>query len=155
MIYTIQKFENGHHYIVLSSDVVEQLTQNNNKRVVCIIDHSIKIHCALFRTKNKEYHIYLSKALAKKLKLQANSQIDFDISIDQSEFQFEFPEELEYALAQDSVADEIFRSLTKGKQRSLMYMILSAKSPDIKMDRTIKIIRNLKAGIRDLNLIGK
>jgi len=147
-LYTIEKEEGSRFFIMLDPALAESLTANGNKRVVCTINDSSSFHAALTNKKEEGYCVYIRGALGKELKLQAGSSIQARVVIDDSPNQFEMPEELEEVLRSDTEADGIFRSLTLGNQRGLIFLVTQVKSIDKRIERALRVATCLKMGIK-------
>ncbi|HIP32236.1 MAG TPA: hypothetical protein EYG86_05705, partial [Crocinitomicaceae bacterium] len=57
---------------------------------------------------------------------------------------FDVPEEFEELLRQDDIARERFESLSMGKRRSIIYLILQVKSSQKRIEKSIFLLENLK-----------
>ena len=75
--------------------------------------------------------------------------------MDNTDYQFAIPQELEEVLNTDDEANQIFNSLTEGNQRGLMYLVSQVKSVDKRIERALKISERLKNGITSPRLILK
>jgi Bacteriocin-protection, YdeI or OmpD-Associated len=147
MEYTVQKFINGMHYILPDSKIISRLTKNGNRRAICKLNGTVEFHCAFMSKKEGGHFIIIGAALCKKLKIKSSSKVKAVFSADESEYQFEMPEELKEVLDTDPAANKIFQSLTKGNQRGLMYLVTLVKSVDKKIERALKIADKIKTGI--------
>jgi uncharacterized protein YdeI (YjbR/CyaY-like superfamily) len=56
----------------------------------------------------------------------------------------EFPEEFRVMLDQDESAKEVFDSITKGKQRSLVHLVGTVKNTQSRINRSLAICDHLK-----------
>lgn len=146
------KNDSGMHFIIIPNSIVNDLLSNQNKRLLITIGE-YKIHSAIIRNKQGEFLVSIGLSHLKKLKLKENDEFEVIISKDDSEFQFEFPAELDEVLKLDPEASEIFYSLSKGNQRSLIYLILQVKSTDKRIERSLKIAERLKMGIHSVREI--
>ena len=72
-------------------------------------------------------------------------EVTYNLEKDTSEFGLPVPEEFAELLKIDAEGNEIFMSLTPGKQRTLLYMVSTPKSIDLRIKRAICIIDHLKA----------
>jgi uncharacterized protein YdeI (YjbR/CyaY-like superfamily) len=54
------------------------------------------------------------------------------------------PEELQVLLDQDDMGNELFHALTKGKQRSLVYLVSKVKNSNSRLNKSLAIIEHLK-----------
>lgn len=153
--FTLKKFEMGMHYIILDNSVANKFLQNGNKRILCKLNDEIEIHCAIMPSKDGNYYINIGLKYCKQLNIEEGSKVKAVFSPDDSEFQFEMPEELQAVLDTDPEAQNIFNLLTKGKQRSLIYLITLVKSSDKKIERALLITKKLKEGITSPKIILK
>jgi uncharacterized protein YdeI (YjbR/CyaY-like superfamily) len=155
MKYTIEHSGGHMHYIALADKTVQQLTSENNKRVVCTLNKTVTLHAAIMRTKEGVYYIMIASKHLKQLKLQTGSIVDAMIKKDDTELQFNVPEEFTEVFATDPEAEKIFTSLTNGNKRGLIALVNMVKSTDKKIERALRIAEKLKAGIKSPQLIMK
>jgi hypothetical protein len=143
------------HYIMLDAKLVAKLTKDGNKRVICTINKTEKLHCAIMPKKEAGHFIIIGSSVCKKLKLKIGSEIHASFVIDKTEYQFDMPEELKEVLDTDEQANKIFHALTAGNQRGLIYLLSLVKSSDKKIERALKIAERIKEGITSPRLILK
>jgi hypothetical protein len=153
--YLLEKFDSGMHYILLDKKTVATLTKADNKRAVCKLNNEVEFHCALMPKKEGGHFINIGSTICKKLKIKEGSKVTATFTIDNTEYQFEMPEELKEVLDTDPKADKIFHSLTEGNQRGLIYLVAQVKSSDKKIERALKIVEKIKNGITSPRLILK
>lgn len=146
MTYTLEKFDGGMHFIRLDTAVAEALLSQNQKRVVCTLNGSATMQCAIMRQAALGYYVNVGPAICKQLGLRPGSTLTATFAPDESEYQFPMPEELEEVLRTDPQALAVFRRLKPGNQRSIMYLVLQVKSTDRRIERALKIAENLKRG---------
>jgi hypothetical protein len=150
----IEKFSNGMHYVMVDENIVGSFTLKGSKRAICVID-SEHFHCAFMPKKEGGYFINLGSTICKKLKLKEGDEITLSFKEDDSEFQFEMPEEFSEVLYQDPDADAVFQGLTDGNKRGLIYVITLVKSSEKRIERALKVAEKLKMGITSPRLILK
>ncbi len=143
----IKRFDTGMHYVLIPENKALEFLDNNQKRIIARINKSTKIHCAIMHSKEKGYFFYIGNKILKQLKLKEADTISIEISIDNSEMKFEFPEELKEVLNTDIEAKAIFDGLTDGNKRSLIYLVIKVKSSDKRIEKSLKIAEHLKNGI--------
>ncbi|MEO1051401.1 MAG: YdeI/OmpD-associated family protein [Bacteroidota bacterium] len=150
----IEKFNTGMHYLRIpqNSDLGDLKSE---KRVLCNLNSEIEFHCAVMTKKEGYYFIYIGTKILHKLKLKLGDEIHFELKKDNSEFQFDYPEELEEVFRTDKQAKDKFDSLTDGNKRGLIYIVNQVKSVDKKIERSLKIAEKLKCGITSPRLIMK
>jgi Bacteriocin-protection, YdeI or OmpD-Associated/Domain of unknown function (DUF1905) len=154
-IYTLEKLSNGMHYILLDDIIVASLTKQNNKRAICKINDSLEFHCAIMSKKEGGHFIVIGSKICKQLKIKQGSEVTATFRIDETDYQFEMPEELRAVLESDESAHKIFHALTEGNQRSLMYLVSLVKSSDKRIERALKIAEQIKLGVTSARLIFK
>lgn len=145
--FPIKQFSNGTFYMEIDAKTAEKILKDGNKRAICTFSDKTKIHCAILKSAEHPAYIFLSKKNCKKLKLQSGQVIKANIEKDTSPYQFEMPEEFAEVLRTDEEAEQIFKSLTPGNQRGLIYLVNSVKTCQKKVERALKIADQLKRGI--------
>lgn len=148
----IEKLTNGMHYMMVNPSIAKKFAAE--KRVVCTID-KFSFHCALMPKKEGGYFIYIGAALMKKLKLKKGMTVKPSFKKDVSVYKFEMPEEFEEVFQSDPEAFAVFKNLTEGNQRSLIYLASLPKSSDKKIERALLIAKKIKHGITAARLILK
>jgi hypothetical protein len=136
-------FNHWHFHIPVPLAIAEQMMDEQHRRVLTWIKGTGPYHMALM--KSKEYwYILVNQDLRKKLELDESNAFEVRIERDHSEFGHEVPEELQVLLDQDEEGNAFFRSLTPGKQRSLIYLVTTVKNPESRMKKSLAIIHHLK-----------
>lgn len=144
---TLEKRGNA-HAIPITATVAAAFIVNGNRRVICTINHAHTVHVALmFRKAAGDYYIYVGKGLLKKARLTAGQTLKIQLATDDSEYQFEMPEELAEVLATDADAHRIFHGLTPGRQRGLIHLVAMVKTVDKRIERALRIADKIKGGI--------
>lgn len=142
---TLQRFDSplwGYHFPIPTS-VAKNFIDGQNKRIICEINGMHKMQCAL-RPWKEGYFILINKDNVKKLNLTVNENVELTIEKDHSEFGHEVPFTFEALLEQDAEGKHYFYQLTKGKQRSLIYLIGKVKNIDIQINKGMAILDHLK-----------
>jgi Bacteriocin-protection, YdeI or OmpD-Associated/Domain of unknown function (DUF1905) len=150
----IEKFSNGMHYVIVDENIVNPVLTKGSKRAICTIG-SEDFHCAFMPKKEGGYFINLGSTICKKLNLKEGDSITLSFAEDNSEFQFEMPEEFSEVLYQDPDADAVFQALTDGNKRGLIYVITLVKSSEKRIERALKVAEKLKMGVTSPRLILK
>jgi hypothetical protein len=150
--YVIDKLNNGMHYFLVRPAQVQKLAGVN--RVLCDLNGET-FHCALMAKKDGGHYVTIGLKLMKKLKLDVGMVVKPSFSTDVSKYQFEMPKEFSTLLKQDKEVHKIFKSLTPGNQRSLLYLIQQPKSIEKRIERSLLIAERLKLGIYNAKLILK
>jgi hypothetical protein len=136
-------FNHWHFHISVPNEIADQLMDEKHRRVLIWIKDSGPYHMALMKAKECWY-ILVNQGLRKKLELDEKNTFPVKIERDESEFGHEVPEELQVLLDQDETGNNLFRKLTVGKQRSLVYLVSSVKNSESRMRKSLAILHHLK-----------
>ncbi|WP_373495122.1 YdeI/OmpD-associated family protein [Aquiflexum sp.] len=142
---TLENFHTNlwHFHIPVPEDIALSFIEGNNKRILCQLNELTPYPAALM--KSKEYwFILINKTLRSQLKIEEGEKLTVNIEKDHSEYGHEMPEELQVLLDQDELGSELFYALTKGKQRSLVYLVAKVKNPNSRLNKSLAIIEHLK-----------
>jgi len=131
------------YYLPVPKAVGDQLIDGNSRRVICMIDGEHQIQGALM-PKGEGYSIYVTNGLQKKLGKEEGDEVSITLEKDTSEFGHHLPETFEMLLADDEEGRKHFFNLTKGKQRSLVYIVGKVKSPESQISKGLAIMHHLK-----------
>ncbi|RDC63732.1 YdeI/OmpD-associated family protein [Adhaeribacter pallidiroseus] len=134
----------GGHYLEVTPAIMAQLNAKPGARLICQVNQIITFPCGLVALGNGCAYILLSAKRLKEAALKLNQEVTVNLKPDLSPYGMEMPEELAALLEQDEVGKIRFEQLTPGKQRTLMYSITAVKNPQLRVDRTIRYIENLK-----------
>ena len=142
---TLQNFHNDlwSYYIPIPKQVGAQFIVGENRRVLCSVNDKPPIHAALM-PRGDEYTIYVRKELKQKLEVEEGDEVDVTLEKDRTEFGVPMPESFEVLLAQDDEGRKYFEKLTKGKQRSLIYIVGKVKNVDSQLAKGLAIMHHLK-----------
>ncbi|MFK7900779.1 MAG: YdeI/OmpD-associated family protein [Cyclobacteriaceae bacterium] len=116
----------------------------NKKRVICCLSNTECIHAALMSDGAGGFFIMINKELKKKLDLSEGSKLTVSLEEDTSKYGIPMPEEMQELMGQDSEGDHYFHALTRGKQRSLLYLIGKPKTSGTRLKKALVIINYLK-----------
>ena len=127
--------------------IAEEFLQEKNKvRMIITFDNGKKFHRALMRNKDGFCFMILGKTTLREAKKEAGFEEDIILELDKSEFGMPVPEEFEEVLRQDEEGRQKFLELKPGLKRSFLYYINSGKTVDTRINRSLKLIENLKNG---------
>lgn len=136
--------------IYIPNEIYSPFTELKISRVKVKITSEIKkieFYAAVKRDKKSgDFKMMLSKAKQKELGLSLGDEFTIQLFEDTSKYGVEVPEELEEVFLTDYEAYSIFESLTKGKQRSIIYGVIRFKSSQQKIDKALIMCENLKRG---------
>ena len=136
-------FNHWSFHIPLTDEVASKMMDKTHRRVLVWIKDQGPFHMALMKSKDYWYLI-LNQELVKKLNLADGKPFEVKMERDHSEFGHEVPDEFQVMLDQDEEGNSYFRSLSMGKQRSLIYLITKVKNPESRMKKSLAILHHLK-----------
>lgn len=138
------------HAVVLPEPAVAPFLEAGHSRVgvrVRFEGQELFFHAALFPV--PEGHcITLSKAKQRALGLGPGDCFVVVLEEDQTEFGVELPPEMQEVFQQDPEALALFRGLTPGACRSVIYAIAGFKSPQRRVDLALLVCERLRRGYR-------
>ena len=71
-------------------------------------------------------------------------EINVSLKKDESEYGMKMSAELKEVISQDKEAKKRYEGLVPGKQRYLIYYVQQVKSKDLRLERAVRVIANLK-----------
>lgn len=134
----------GVSYLFIPERVVKALGGIQSGRLICTVNGSPGFQCGLVALSQGNAYITINKARMKKLKLKVGDSVQVKLEKDESEYGMEIAEELETLLQQDEEGMRRFRLLSPGKRRYIIQHVGAVKSPQLRLDRAITLIGNLK-----------
>jgi hypothetical protein len=140
----------GCHFRV-PTRIAKRLIDGNSRRVVCTLNDSAEYQCAMLPHGNGAFVISVNKQLRDKLGLSFGVEVHVRLANDKSVYGLPMPEEFHELLQQDVEGNSMFHALTRGKQRTLLYIIGSAKGSEKRVTRSIVIVKHLKANRGKIN----
>ena len=135
--------------LILPENMVRPFVEKGHRRVevrISFENQHLQYHAALLKNKHGLYNIYFSKAKQKELGVFMNDYFTVQLFEDQTTYGVEMPDVLKVILNSDVEAQCAFDSLTPGRKRSLIYTIKRYKSEQLKIDRALLILENVKNG---------
>ncbi|WP_373522389.1 YdeI/OmpD-associated family protein [Aquiflexum sp.] len=124
-------------------DIALSFIEGDNKRILCQLNKLSPYPAALMKCK-AYWYILINKSLRAQLKIEEGGKLMVSLEKDHSEYGHEMPEELQVLLDQDDQGNELFHALTKGKQRSLVYLVTKVKNSNSRLNKSLAIIEHLK-----------
>lgn len=132
----------GYHFRI-PDEVVSELSEGKDRRILCSINGSKAIHCAIMPSPEGAF-IMLNKTLVKQLKLETGKPAKLYLEKDRSEFGMEVAEEFEAVIFGDEDLAHYFNALSPGKKRNLLHLVNKIKSSDIRINRAMAIGQHLR-----------
>ncbi len=131
------------YYIPVTKEQGDPFVEGNNRRITCSINGNTPYQCALMHMEGG-YYILVKNQLRKKLGIEEGEKLTVTIEKDYSEFGHDVPESFQVLLDQDDEGRAFFEELTKGKQRSLIYIVKQVKNVDSQLAKGLAIMHHLK-----------
>ncbi len=139
------------YHVKVPGPIAKHFLDQGDKRVVCKLNDSIEVQCAIMPGGEGVYFINLNKKIRDQLSLKEGSKVSVHLEKDNSEFGLPFPAELEEVLAQDKAGKDYFFKLTPGRQRNIIYGVSQVKNSDLRIHRAMVMINHLKKNKGKIN----
>lgn len=133
------------HYLDVSAANVTKAGGAGKQRFQCTVNGSLTWACGIVAHKNGGGYILINKKQMTSLGVKEGSSVDVVLKKDKSQHGMEVPSELKEIFKQDREAKKRFDALAGGKRRYIIYYINKVKSPDLRIERAVRLIRNLKS----------
>lgn len=137
-------------HLLIPDEVSARFIDGNNRRVICEMPDGEEYQLALMPS-GKGWYLLMNQKMVKKYHLKEGGRVSIVLSKDNSEFGMEVPEEFTAVLEMEPQAKQAFEDLTKGKQRSLIYIVNKVKSTDSRLRKALAIVQHLKEVGADLD----
>ncbi|SFG71551.1 DUF1905 domain-containing protein [Pontibacter chinhatensis] len=133
----------GMHYLEVPQDVVQALG-TLNIRLFCTVNGQLKFQCGLMALGEGRAYISISKKRMQQLGIKLHDEVTVTLEKDDSTYGTDMPAEMEELLQQDEEGNRRFLLLKPGMQRYMLNHVSAVKSPQLRVDRAITLIENLK-----------
>ncbi|MAL18607.1 MAG: hypothetical protein CL670_12985 [Balneola sp.] len=145
------------HHITVPSEIVDKVG-GIGTRLMCSINGQKAFHGGMVALGGGAAYITVNKKRMKEFGVELGDEVEVTLELDHSKYGMEMPEELEALLEQDQEGERRFEMLAPSKQRYIIHYVSQVKSSQLKIDRAIMLINNLKAQPEDefdmRNLLG-
>lgn len=131
-------------YIEVKQTVITQLGGKMNIRLICTLNKSLSFQCGLMALGQGNAYISINSKRMKELKIKEGDEVFVELAVDKSEYGMDVPEELQELLNQDPEGKRRFDALTPGKKRYVIFYIAGVKSSQLRLERALLLISNLK-----------
>ncbi len=129
--------------VVIPKTMVEQMG-GLRTRLLCSVNGFEEFHCGLVAFGEGRGYISINKKRLKMFGAALGAEVTLELRHDHSKYGMEMPEELEALLEQEPEGAKLFDALSDGKKRYIIHYVGSVKSSQLKIDRAIMLINNLK-----------
>lgn len=133
----------GMHYLEVPQEVVQQLG-TLKIRLHCTVNQALTFQCGLMALGEGKAYISISKKRMQQLGLALHDTATVALEKDDSAYGTDMPEELNELLHQDEEGNRRFQLLKPSVQRYVLNHVSAVKSPQLRVDRAITLIENLK-----------
>ncbi len=134
----------GMNYLEVPVDIVEQLGGKFKVRLICTVNDKLSFQCGLVALGNGNGYISINAARMKKLGVKFKDKVEVKLEKDESKYGMPVSEELAELLKQDVEGRRRFNMLTPGKQRYIIHYVNTVKNTQLRIDRAVLLITNLK-----------
>ena len=131
-------------HVSVPGRIARLLAGKQDRRVVCTLNGAAEYQCALLPHGGGTFVISVNKKLREGLGLAFGGEVEVELRRDESRYGHPMPAELSELFRQESESKTLFHALTNGRQRTLLYIINSAKDPDKRIARALAIVRHIK-----------
>jgi len=132
------------HYIDIPASVVKKAGGVGKQRFICTVNKVMHWKCGLVAHKAGGAYILLNKKQMQTGGFNVEQTVNVSLQKDSSQYGMDVPKELHEVFKQDKIAKERFDKLAPGKRRYIIYYINQVKSSDLKIERAVRLIGNLK-----------
>jgi hypothetical protein len=116
----------------------------NSRRVICTLNDSDPIQCALFPRKKGGYFLTVSKKLRDEIGITDGDEVRISLKRDESKYGLPMSAEFREVIRQDPKGDNLFHRLTPGNQRLSIRLVDDANNIDKRIERAIGLLAYLK-----------
>ncbi len=131
-------------YLEVPKRIVTKLGGKLSVRLKCTVNNTIEFQCGLMALGEGRAYISINATRMKKLKVQEGDIVSVSLVKDESKYGMDIPVEMLEIFKQDSEAKRRFDRLTPGKQRYVIFYVAGVKNPQLRVDRAMLLLENLK-----------
>jgi Domain of unknown function (DUF1905)/Bacteriocin-protection, YdeI or OmpD-Associated len=131
-------------FIEVPKIIVEKLGGMTKQRLLCTVNKKATWQCGMVAHKKGSAYISLNKKILKQLDASVGDEVAVSLVRDESKYGMTMSEELKSLLKQDKEGSRRFHLLPPGKQRYIIYYVSQVRGSQLRIDRAIRLIENLK-----------
>ncbi|HLP14280.1 MAG TPA: YdeI/OmpD-associated family protein [Flavobacteriales bacterium] len=132
------------HYFELPPAIIKKLGGKMSIRLICTINKKISWQCGPMALGNGSAYITISAKRMKEIGVKPGDKIHVSLVKDESKYGMEVPAELLEVLKQDNEGKKRFDAMAMSKQRYVIQYVLAVKSSNLRIERSLLLIENLK-----------
>jgi hypothetical protein len=141
--------------IIVPDDIMDHF-KKTDKRIICTINDSTQLHCALMSNGDGTFYIMTNNDFRKINKLNEGDELSVRLEKDNTKYGMYVPDFFEELCFQDPKADRLFHALSAGKQRTLLHIASKLKSEEKQLEKALIIFDYIKSvngniDFKDLN----
>jgi len=137
----------GMRYLEIPKSVVRELGGKFRIRLVCKVtsgSKSVSFQGGLVALGEGKGYISITQKRLKELGVREGARVTLELKSDASRYGLAMPAELKALLEQDEEGARRFGLLTPGRKRYILHYVGSVKNPDLRLERAMLLIGNLK-----------
>ncbi len=134
----------GMHYLEVPKDVVQALDNKLKTRLICTVNDKLRFQGGLMPLGEGKAYISIATKRMKELNVKLYDTVTVTLEKDDSPYGTEMPAEMEELLEQDEESNRRFLLLKPSMQRYVLNHVSGVKSPQLRVDRAITLMENLK-----------
>lgn len=134
----------GMTYLEVPPHIVQQLGGSFSIRLVCTVNGTLSWQCGLVALGQGAAYISISARRMKELRVRLGDEVQVSLVRDESKYGVPVPEELQELFEQDPEGFQRFQQLAPGKQRYIINYVATVKSSQLRIERAVRLIGNLK-----------
>jgi len=131
------------HHISVPTEIADMFIEGDNRRVICVLNGLVEFKSAIMYKKGG-FFILVNKEVRDKLNIGTGDEVAVGLEKDISEYGVEMPDSFQVLLDQDEEGNRLFKQLTLGKQRSLIYIVGKVKNIDSQLNKGMAILDHLR-----------
>jgi hypothetical protein len=132
------------HYIDIPASIVKKSGWTGKQRFVCTVNKDLTWKCGLVSHGAGKAYILLNKKQMQSGKFNVGQVVNVILKKDASKYGMDVPAELKEVFTQDPIGKERFDALAPGKRRYIIYYVNQVKSANLRVERAVRLIGNLK-----------
>jgi uncharacterized protein YdeI (YjbR/CyaY-like superfamily) len=124
--------------------IVKKAGGMSKQRWICTVNKKTSWPCGLVALGEGNAYITLNKKLLKEMGAAEGDEVTVSLKKDESKYGMEMPPELKALLSQDKEGSKRYEKITPGMQRYVIYYVQQVKNSQLRTERAIRLIENLK-----------
>lgn len=132
------------HYLDIPASIVKKSGWTGKQRFVCTVNKDLTWKCGMVSHGAGKAYILLNKKLMQTGKFNVGQEVNVILKKDASKYGMDVPAELKEIFAQDPIGKQRFDALAPGKRRYIIYYVNQVKSENLRVERAVRLISNLK-----------